>query len=412
MVYCHRASIARWNSLVISACLFAPTASVADGVCSQWDVSGSWSFRQSNDTGPVLQLEQTASEFHGTASYNHSVDDDYCIGVACDHQETVRGMVVGTVKVDVFEATVYWDNHAIGVYSGSVGPQGLIAGSTFDATNPQTKANWHSNRFFKCLSNGSADSSGGLASTPNQPGAGAPANSLPPVALGRVSTRTTAAPLPICESARNARARNSPAAPGLERQCAAQSSKPALPVLDDASRDKQWARGEALASEDPLAAELRNSIPEGKPRDGFDYGMAVAEGHTANGPGKQARYDALNPDEQFGFELAVLFSVERNANADLAGKGAAIMVADPTVAAVRDSYAAAIAERSGAADRSAFYKLGFDIATGLFGDPDLGAAGNTLMGPGSLKVRSSLAPGTEQLGFDDAVSFHLKRDYQ
>lgn len=43
--------------------------------------------------------------------------------------------------------------------------------------------------------------------------------------LGRVEGQSLAAPLPICESARKARARNSPAAPGLEAQCKAAMSQ-------------------------------------------------------------------------------------------------------------------------------------------------------------------------------------------
>jgi hypothetical protein len=234
----------------------------------------------------------------------------------------------------------------------------------------------------------------------------------PPVALGRAAPSVNpASGMTICEAAKSARARNSPAAPSLERQCAAQPvppAQPAVPQIDGAWRSEKAARGQMLASLDPLAMELRNAIPDGKGRNGFDYGMAVAEGDTANGPGKQAIQSALDPDEQFGFGLAVQFSIDRNANADLAARGAAIAQADPDVAAVRDA-ANALAQVA-APDAPPFYKLGFDIGTGLFGDPALGGVGNTAMGPGSLKIRNSLAPGHEQSGFDDAVKFHLARN--
>jgi len=402
MIYCHRASIARCSSLVVSACLFAPVASVADSVCSQWDVSGDWTLIQTNDTAVSLTLTQTEHGLSGYASFGRVVENKFfmcSIGICGKDTVIHSGPAVGTINGNSFDLTVYWNDNATGVYTGQVGPQGLIVGSGYDKNNPASRADWHSDRVAVCS---------------NAAAAAPPAPARPTMALGRVQMpagTSVAPPMTMCEHAAAARARNSPAAPGLEAQCAAQSAKPALPVLDEAWRNDKSARGEALAAADPLAVELRNSIPEGKSRNGFDYGMAVAEGDAANGPGKQAIHDALDPDERFGFERAVRFSVERNANADMAGKGAAIMLADPTVAAVRDSYAAAIARRSGAADQAAFYKLGFDIATGLFGDPDLGAAGNTLIGPGSLKVRSSLAPGPEQTGFDDAVSFHLKRDY-
>src|SRR2546422_7577398 len=60
------------------------------------------------------------------------------------------------------------------------------------------------------------------------------------------------------------------------------------------------ARGEALANEDPLALELRNQQPEGPARHGFDIGMAVAEGHTLPGPGKDRTCASLPPPEPTG----------------------------------------------------------------------------------------------------------------
>lgn len=143
----------------------------------------------------------------------------------------------------------------------------------------------------------------------------------PPVALGRVKLTGLASPAPsICEAARSARARNSPAAPGLERQCAAAGASAALPPLDPATVDA------------------------------------------------------------------------------LAGAGAAIASADPAVAQARG------------AEAGASYRRGFDIGSGLFGDPALGAKGNTLMGPGSARIRDSLDPAGQR-GFTASVAFHLARDY-
>jgi hypothetical protein len=121
--------------------------------------------------------------------------------------------------------------------------------------------------------------------------------------------------------------------------------------------------------------------------------MAAAEGQTSPGPGKQRIHDSLSPAEQPGFAAAVSFSLERNRNADLASRGAAIAQADPAVAVVRN------------ADPDVFYRLGFDIATGIFGNPTLGALGNTATGPGSLKIRDSLS-AAGQRGFNAAVALH------
>lgn len=158
--------------------------------------------------------------------------------------------------------------------------------------------------------------------------------------------------------------------------------------------DELAARGGSIAAQDPLAVELRNQQPDGLARRGFDIGMAAAEGQTAPGPGKQRIYDALSRPEQGGFRAAVSFSLERNNNAQLAATGAAIARSDERTAAARN------------AEPDVFYKLGFDIASGIFGDRALGALGNTLTGPGSLKIRDSLS-ASGQRGFNASVKFHL-----
>ncbi|HEY3025659.1 MAG TPA: hypothetical protein VGJ55_05880 [Pyrinomonadaceae bacterium] len=159
------------------------------------------------------------------------------------------------------------------------------------------------------------------------------------------------------------------------------------------------AKGEAIANQDSLAVELRNQQADGPAQRGFDIGMAAAEGQTAAGPGKQKIRDSLTPEERVGFDAAVSFSLERNKNGELAGKGAAIAEQDPVVAEARNL------------ETDVFYRLGFDIATGIFGNPALGAKGNTATGPGSLKIRDSLS-AAGQRGFDAAVKLHLSRNYK
>ncbi len=158
-------------------------------------------------------------------------------------------------------------------------------------------------------------------------------------------------------------------------------------------------KGAVIANRDPLALMLRNQQPAGAARRGFDIGMAAAEGQTAPGPGKQRIHDSLGAVEQGGFDVAVAFSLERNRNSDLAAKGAAIAKVDPIVAAART------------AEPDVFYRLGFDIATGIFGDKALGAKGDTAITPSSQKIRDSLStPG--QRGFDSSMKLHLSRKYK
>jgi hypothetical protein len=295
-------------------------------------------------------------------------------------------------------------------------------------------------------------------------------------AMGRVRLppgTAPAAPRPICDAAREARARNSPAAPGLDARCRAEESakleadRNALAARgeaiarqdrvaaelrnlqpDDPSRrgfhiglaaaeghtspgpgkqrihdqlspaeqagfdaavsfsltrnrkriEDLAAKGEGIATEDPLAVELRNQQPEGPARRGFDIGMAAAEGQTADGPGKQLIRGGLDPAEQAGFTTALSYSLDRNRNADSAARGAAVAEADPVVAAAR------------ASQTDVLYRLGFDIASGIFGDPALGAHGNTSTGPGSMKIRNELSASARK-GFDASVALHLSREY-
>jgi hypothetical protein len=220
------------------------------------------------------------------------------------------------------------------------------------------------------------------------------------VKLAGAPAVTPTTPMSLCNSARIAKGRNSPAAPGLEQQCLAQGGSVVVaPPVDAAQLEALALRGGPIAAADPLAAALRaqQTVPAGQR--GFDIGMAATENQTAMGPGKQNTHDSLAKDEQYGYYEAVTFSLQRNSHRDLAATGAAIDRADPAVAAARD------------ANPNVFYQLGFDIATGLFGDPALGALGNTLMGPGSEKIRSSLNADA-QLGFDASVTFHQGRTYR
>ncbi len=96
---------------------------------------------------------------------------------------------------------------------------------------------------------------------------------------------------------------------------------------------------------------------------------------------------------------AAASGLEEKCRADLAAKGAAIAQVDPIVAQAR------------AGETDALYQQGFDIATGIFGDPALGAKGNTATGAGSLGIRDQLT-AAGQRGFNASVKLHLSRKYE
>jgi len=180
---------------------------------------------------------------------------------------------------------------------------------------------------------------------------------------------------------------------------------PSAPANQDVLSANTFAiKGQTIADANLLVAALRDSEPEGPQRTGFDIGMGAWQGHTADGAGKQALGKALTPAEQLGFADAAVFSLQWNNNTDFAARGAAIAANDPEVEAARAK------ARGTPPDglRAALYWLGFDIATGIFGNPALGAQGNTLIGPGSERIRATLGPDGQQ-GFNDSLAFNVRR---
>jgi hypothetical protein len=132
--------------------------------------------------------------------------------------------------------------------------------------------------------------------------------------------------------------------------------------------------------------------------------MGAWLGHTGDGAGKQALGKALTASEQLGYADAAVFSLQWNNNAEFAAKGAAIAEMDPEVAAARAKARGATPDGL----RDALYWLGFDIATGIFGNPLLGAKGNTGLGAGSEKIRATLGPDGQQ-GFNNSLAFNVRR---
>lgn len=166
-------------------------------------------------------------------------------------------------------------------------------------------------------------------------------------------------------------------------------------------------QGEMLAKSDAMVAACRDLQQPGPCHRGFDIGVGITGGDTLWGPGKQRILDSLSSDEQIGFREAAAFVLGRNNNPNLAVTGAEIAAKDLEVAAAR------------ARETSGLYWLGFDIATGIFGDHKLGALGSTAMGPGAEKIRSTSSQGEHVLlptdevtrGFNASMEFHLARKY-
>ena len=214
-------SIALLGWIVFGVFFAVLLPSAAQAVCSQWDMSGEWVFVQSNDTSPRFTLQQTGTGLQGSASYSYY--DEHL-----DLWRTVNASVDGTIEGDSFKVTAYWNNGTIGVYKGKVEPQGRIEeGSGYDRLHPQTMATWYSDRTAKCLTGAGGVSPSSVTPPVNAtlppPVKPAARVKLPPGTVVKPSTLTT------CQRAWQARARNSPAAPGLEALCAAAGGTPTAP---------------------------------------------------------------------------------------------------------------------------------------------------------------------------------------
>lgn len=202
----------------------------------------------------------------------------------------------------------------------------------------------------------------------------------------------------ICDAARDALSRQSPAAPNLVRQCRALGGV-ANAVASNAELETVAVRGEGLSANDEFVTQILGRITEPNARRGFFIGLGAWGANTAPGPGKQRFHDALIAAEQRGFELAAAYALPHNKYAALLNVGAVINAADAEVAAARS------------ADTDGFFWLGFDIASGLFGDPAAGSQGQKVFGAEAGAIRESLnAAG--QRGFNSSMQLHLSRSYR
>jgi hypothetical protein len=196
-------------------------------------------------------------------------------------------------------------------------------------------------------------------------------------------------------------AMNHPASAKMPADFAADKGRPfprgvmpePIPALNAGELSVMAARGQFLASSDPLLASLREIEPAGLSRLGFDIGLAISEGQSMQGPGKKKfQEDHIKDFDPSAYQRAVDYAVDRNANADIASRGATAVAARPEAIAARAKL------------RLSNQWLGFNIAAGLFGSAADGALGNTSQGPGSNRIRERL--GSAIPGYDAALTFY------
>jgi uncharacterized protein YkwD len=230
-----------WAALLLATCPIVPVAQASD--CNLRDLSGSWKAISSNATedrpSPSFQIIQDGDSLEGSASHAE-FEGAFLKG---KDVKFVWGTLDGSLDKDRVEFTVYWENNSIGVYTANIDSRGRLEGTGFDRRHPQTTTAWYSSRAMPCLAvMGSTIPAQVPARAPDPAsplerksttGSAVLDASKPPVPLGRKQSTPsvplgrkqapmgTAAAGSICQAAVSARARNSPAAPALERQCQA-----------------------------------------------------------------------------------------------------------------------------------------------------------------------------------------------
>jgi hypothetical protein len=163
-----------------------------------------------SEHGPIVEftLRQTDANFNGEAEYYVT------------HDEKRHGTVTGVASESSIDFTVAWEDGAVGEYHGAVeyhdvdnhpsGRWSELTGTTVDRNHRSEPATWYSRQDLKCLKYEQDNVTWGSWGPPP-----------PPVTLGRAqpSGAPSGPPMTICERARDARARNSPAAAALEAKC-------------------------------------------------------------------------------------------------------------------------------------------------------------------------------------------------
>ena len=182
------------TTLAISVWLAASPTS-AQGICNQWDLSGNWQAIQSNGYKPQFSLTQKGTELQGSVRYS-KVEPNCAKTATCP---IITGSADGSIRGGAFNLNVYWKDGKIGVYSGTVGPQGRLLGNTYDQKTPTSTASFNSSRTMTCVDRNSGSSTtqskpGGASTPPPPQGSNMP--DRPSKILGKRPTGQTSA---ICK---------------------------------------------------------------------------------------------------------------------------------------------------------------------------------------------------------------------
>lgn len=121
--------------------LAAGAAATSSAAACQWRVPPNFWGTQSNKHAVNFLLTQSGVHLRGSAAHTHHIQRGVVRG---------RGSADGHIRGNSFLVTVYWAATVVGVYQGTINPQGRITGTTYDQRNPKSRAQWNSDILLTC----------------------------------------------------------------------------------------------------------------------------------------------------------------------------------------------------------------------------------------------------------------------
>ena len=123
--------------ILICAALFS---SAARAECEQRNLGEYFDAVQSNKLEVHFMFSRRkGTGFGGSAYYFTPNDPD-----TGKPGERMNGDLEGSFDGNAFEATVFWTNQTVGVYTGTISREGRIQGEMFDKFHPNIRGSWHS----------------------------------------------------------------------------------------------------------------------------------------------------------------------------------------------------------------------------------------------------------------------------
>jgi hypothetical protein len=139
--------------LIAAVVAAAPSAALAVCESGEWDMSGNWTFTQTNGYVPSFQIEQKRGVLVGRGQYMNTqfYEEDDGLFDGAEFHVTYRSNLDGVIKGNTFEFTIRWSDTSAGVYTGVIDGNGFVGGSVYDQMSPANKAGWNADHPARCI---------------------------------------------------------------------------------------------------------------------------------------------------------------------------------------------------------------------------------------------------------------------